>query len=128
VQFATRLILIVGFMLTAVAGGHATHAMSGTVSASASEVGAHHPHIQSSAVLSDHHEAGMQVIPCSEDDDGTSGGPGDPDCCASGCSSLQFTVAAQNDVLRPDRAALFQSHSTSTESFQPDLLHRPPET
>lgn len=126
-RFATRLMLIIGFLLAAIAGGHAGHMRSGDRPIKVAEVEPHH-HQGGNGEASGHHAGTIkQSAGCADNHGTSSSDKSDTDCCAAGCSALQFFAAISADSFRTDLAARLQWFATSPDSFQPELLHRPPE-
>ncbi|MBG21326.1 MAG: hypothetical protein CML31_15470 [Rhizobiales bacterium] len=126
-RFATRLTLIIGFLLAAIAGGHAGHVRSSDEPVMVSEAESHHHH-GGHGEASGHHAGTIKhAASCAIDKQTMSPSVDDADCCAAGCSALHFAVAAASDSFPVELSARFQWFATSPDSFQPELLHRPPE-
>lgn len=126
-RFATRLMLIIGFLLAAIAGAHAGHVRSGDGPIKVAEVEPHHHH-GGHGEASGHHAGTIKhAARCAVDKQSMSPGVDETDCCAAGCSALQFDVADASDSFPVELSARFQWYATSAGSFQPELLHRPPE-
>ena len=126
-RFATRLIVVFGFLLAAIAGGHAGHVRSGERPVLGSEVKPHLHH-NGHGEASGHHAGTIKhAASCAVDKQSMSPGVDETDCCAAGCSALQFDVADASDSFPVELSARFQWYATSADSFQPELLHRPPE-
>tara|TARA_Y100000815_G_scaffold258888_1_gene268789 strand:- start:343 stop:729 length:387 start_codon:yes stop_codon:yes gene_type:complete len=127
VQFSTRLILVIGFLLAAIAGGHAGHVRSGQGPVMGSEAEPHHHHGSHSEASGHHAGAVQHGEGCTGDHRTVSPDMDDTDCCAAGCSALHFAVAAASDSFPVELSARFHWPATSADSFQPELLQRPPE-
>lgn len=126
-RFATRLTLIIGFLLAAIAGGHAGHVRPADGPVTIAEVEPHFHHGSHDEMSGHHAGTNKQAAGCADNDGTTSPDKNSTDCCAAGCSALQFFAASSADCFPTDLAARFQWYATSADSFQPELLHRPPE-